>query len=65
MKNMVLGISNHNYEEAVESFVKGYGIVLTEGRLGLRIRTQGPFYFNKRKGQLQRAGRGCTAWRRT
>jgi transposase-like protein len=26
MKNMVLGISSRNYEEAVESFVKGYGI---------------------------------------
>lgn len=26
MKNMVLGISSRNYEEAVEGFVKGYGI---------------------------------------
>lgn len=26
MKQMVLGISSRNYEEAVESFVKGYGI---------------------------------------
>jgi len=26
MKNMVLGISSRNYEETVESFVKGYGI---------------------------------------
>jgi len=26
MKNMVLGISSRNYEEAVESFVTGYGI---------------------------------------
>jgi transposase-like protein len=26
MKNMVLGISTRNYEEAVESFIKGYGI---------------------------------------
>jgi len=26
MKNMILGISSRNYEEAVESFVKGYGI---------------------------------------
>ncbi len=26
MKNMVLGISSRNYEEAVESFAKGYGI---------------------------------------
>src|SRR5271169_443605 len=26
MKNMVLGISSRHYEEAVESFVKGYGI---------------------------------------
>ena len=26
MKNMVLGISSRNYEEAVEGFMKGYGI---------------------------------------
>ena len=26
MKNMILGISSRNYEETVESFVKGYGI---------------------------------------
>jgi len=26
MKNMILGISSRNYEEAVESFVRGYGI---------------------------------------
>ena len=26
MKNMVLGISSRNYEEAIEGFVKGYGI---------------------------------------
>ncbi len=26
MKNMVLGISSRNYEEAVEGFIKGYGI---------------------------------------
>lgn len=26
MKNMVLGISSRNYEETVESFIKGYGI---------------------------------------
>ena len=26
MKNMVLGISSRNYEEAVESVIKGYGI---------------------------------------
>jgi transposase-like protein len=29
MKNMVLGISSRNYEEAVEGFVKGYGIKKT------------------------------------
>lgn len=26
MKNMVLGISSRNYEEAIEQFIKGYGI---------------------------------------
>ncbi|MBT9133256.1 MAG: hypothetical protein DDT31_01242 [Syntrophomonadaceae bacterium] len=26
MKQMVLGISSRNYEEAIESFVSGYGI---------------------------------------
>ncbi len=34
MKNMVLGISSRNYEEAVEGFVKGYGI--KKSRVSLR-----------------------------